>query len=62
MLRLRAKWVQQVEEEEGMPFVDVVRREKSFGVPDHVIADSFEIDQRTYHAMIGRIREKGIEI
>ena len=59
---IRAKWVRNVETEEGMPLVEVIRREREFNVPHNVIADSFEVAPKTYHAMLDRLRKKGIDV
>jgi len=62
MQGIRANWVRKVEAEEGLPFLEVVRRERQFNVPHNVIADSFEIAPKTYHAMLERLRKKGIDV
>jgi len=59
---LRAEWARKVEEEEGMCILDVIRRERACGVPDTVIADSFEITNKCLHIALRRLREKGIDI
>jgi hypothetical protein len=59
---IKAEWARQVEKEEGMCVLDVIRRERAFGVPDAVIADSFEIQAKCFNEAMRRLRGKGIEI
>jgi hypothetical protein len=59
---IKAEWARQVEEEEGMCIIDVIRRERAFGVSDAVIADSFEIQAKCFNAAMRRLRDKGIDI
>tara|TARA_R110000868_G_scaffold207972_5_gene457115 strand:+ start:1809 stop:1994 length:186 start_codon:yes stop_codon:yes gene_type:complete len=61
-MKITSKWARKVEEEEGMPIVEVIKRERSFGVPDCTIAASFEIDRKAYQAMLDRLRKKGIDV
>ena len=62
MAGVHARWAKSVEEEEGIPIHEVIQREKSFGIPHSVIADSFEVGDRTYRAMLDRLRKKGIDV
>lgn len=62
MPAIKAPWAIKVEEEEGMCILDVIRRERLCGVPDCVIADSFEIKAKCFNMTMRRLRDKGIDI
>jgi hypothetical protein len=59
---IKAAWAKKVEEEEGMCILDVIKRERAFGVSDSVIADSFEIQAKCFNAAMRRLRDKGFDI
>ena len=59
---IKAAWAKKVEEEEGMCILEVIKRERQFGVPDAVIADSFEIQAKCFNAAMRRLRDKGFDI
>lgn len=61
-MNIRAEWVRRAEQEEGASIVDIIKRERSFGVKDSTIADSLEVPYKTFHAMIRRMRQQGMSV
>jgi hypothetical protein len=53
------RWMFAIEQEEGMPIIDVVKREKSLGVSDGRLAESFEINKHTLGHWLRKWRRAG---
>lgn len=59
---IRAQWAKEVESEEGCSIIDVIRRERSFNVPDSTIADSFGVSHKGFNQALRRLRDKGFDV
>ena len=53
------RWMWLVEQEEGLPIIEVVKREKSFGVSDAELAFSFEVHKDTLGHWLRKWRREG---